>query len=176
MVSPPPPPPAPPFRADAADGVIVAIAGPDIAEALIRNPVNPAVLTCQVPSAVAEVTAVVEAKGITLTDDQVVPPSPVASNTTVPVQEPESVSVAPPLSCGKLTTRQFVAVAQSEPPVVILPLVPHARGAIHRARNSSTIDRRFIVPPKTRCPMTPSPSSSHSARPCFLSLLPVASP
>ncbi len=160
VIPPPLPPPPPPLLAEAAEGVIVAVAEPDmVAEARIRSPVNPAALTCQVPLAVAEVTAVVEAKGVTFTATQVAPPSPVASNEMVPVHVPESVKVAPPLSSGRLTIRQLASSTQVVPLVVITLLAAH-EGMAHRAMNSSTVDRRFIIPPKNLCPMMPSPLSS----------------
>lgn len=147
-----PPPPPPLLLADAAEDVIVAKAVPvTVAEARIRIPVNPAVFTCQVPLLVVEVTAVVELSGNTLRDDHVVPPSPVASNCIVPVQVPDRVSVAPPLSSGRLTTRHRVDTEQSDPLVVILPLVAQ-RG--REAKISIVSRHRFILPPKTEYPMT----------------------
>ena len=141
-------PPPPPLRAEAAEGVIVTVAEPVIAaEDSIHSPVNPAVFTCHVPLAVAEVTAVVEARGITLTVDHVLPPSPVALKLIVPVQVPAMVKVAPPLSSDKPTTRAvvFVSAGQPLPLVVSLLLAAHAGIVPSIDKASSIIVRqRFI--------------------------------
>jgi len=115
---------------EAAEGVTVTVALPVmVAEDNIHTPVNPAVLTCHVPLDVDDVTVVVDPNGVTLTAVQVVPPSPVALKLIVPVHVPETVSVAPPLSCGKPTISAVVLVApgQLDALVVSVALAPYAK-------------------------------------------------